>query len=81
MHTATGRYPAANAENVIDARHTTSPDGMGSAQVAAWPDTHVTARRSRARPGLLHRGRTSFGMLKRMRRIRCVYPVRSPRSA
>ncbi len=31
--------------------------------------------------GLLHRGRTSFGMLKRMRRIRCVHPVRPPRSA
>src|SRR6059036_1241468 len=29
----------------------------------------------------MHRGRTSFGMLKRMRRIRRVHPVRPPRSA
>jgi IS6 family transposase len=31
--------------------------------------------------GLLHRGKTSFGMLKRMRRSCCVCPVLPPRSA
>ena len=31
--------------------------------------------------GLLHRGKTSFGMLKRVRRSRRVRPVLPPRSA
>jgi hypothetical protein len=31
--------------------------------------------------GLLHRGKTSFGMIKRMRRSRRVRPVLPPRSA
>jgi hypothetical protein len=31
--------------------------------------------------GLLHRGKTSFGMLKHMRRSCCVRPVLPPRSA
>jgi hypothetical protein len=42
-------------------------------------DFHGPARRAGSR--LLHRGKTSFGMLQRMRRSCCVRPVLPPRSA